>query len=252
MRLRAGERITVSLTLRLALLEETVVTAAKTGERDVQTIPMAVARGVQNGYVRDLDHPDHPDHPLGGDDVTVARGQLRVVFDRRTNLLLSSDVALQGGIPLAFNKALIVKPGLQIDNPPDLHDVRASVEASNRTLQSGASARLTTALTPSTTLVSLTAYRALDYEFFVDSDTSELDVLITRQHERQHQGSEEITLSHQKPRLSWVGGVFLFNEFDHQSYWSGQPHQHGLHPGDVRDVAGRVRRASRPSASVRD
>ena len=113
--------------------------------RDKVMGSVAFARGVRDGYVRDLDHPDHP---LGGDDVTAARGQLLLVFDRRTNLWLSSDVDYQGGIPLAFNKALVVKPGFQIDNPPDLHDVRASVEASNRTWQSGASARLTTALTP--------------------------------------------------------------------------------------------------------
>ena len=125
---------------------------------------------------------------------------------------MSSDVDLQRGIPLTFNKALVVKPGFQIDNPPDLHDVRTSVEASNRTRQSGASARLTTALTPSTTLVSLTAYRTLDYEFFVEADTSELNVLTTHQHEWQHQLSEEITISHQQPRLSWVGGLFLFGE----------------------------------------
>ena len=48
---------------------------------------VAFARGVRDGYVHDLEHPDHP---LGGDDVTTARGQLRVVFDRRTSLLLSS------------------------------------------------------------------------------------------------------------------------------------------------------------------
>jgi iron complex outermembrane receptor protein len=180
---------------------------------------IAVARGVRDGYVRDLDHEDHP---LGGDDVTTARGQLRVVFDRRTSLLLSSDVDNQNGTPLTFNKALVVKPGFHIDNPPDLHDVRASVEGFNHTRQFGASARVTTALTPSTTLVSLTAYRTLDYEFFVEADTSELDVTTTRQHERQHQLSEEITISHEQPGLSWVGGVFLFSEYDHQSYWAGQ------------------------------
>ena len=191
--------------------------------RDKVMGSVAFARGVRDGYVRDLDHPDHP---LGGDDVTAARGQLLLVFDRRTNLWLSSDVDYQGGIPLAFNKALVVKPGFQIDNPPDLHDVRASVEAFNRTRQSGASARLTTALTPSTTLVSLTAYRTLDYEFFVDGDTSELNVATTHQHEWQHQLSEEITISHQQPRLSWVGGLFLFGEADHQSYRVDQPMAH--------------------------
>ena len=188
-------------------------------KRDRVMGSVAFARGVRDGYVRDLEHPDHP---LGGDDVTAARGQLRVVFDRRTNLLLSSDVDHQDGTPLTFNKVLVAKPGFQFDNPPDLHDVRASALAWNRTRQYGASARLTTALTPSTTLVSLTAYRSLDYEFFVDADITELDLSTTHQHELQHQLSEEITISHQQPRLTWVGGVFLFDEFDHQTFWVDQ------------------------------
>ena len=189
-------------------------------KRDRVMGAIAFARGVRDGYVRDLDHKDHP---LGGDDVTTARGQLRVVFDRRTNLLLSSDVDHQSGTPLTFSKVIAAKPGFAFDNPPDLHDVRASALAWNRTLQYGASARLTTALTPSTTLVSLTAYRNLDYEFFVDADITELDLITTHQHEWQHQLSEEITISHQRPRLTWVGGVFLFDEVDHQSFWVDQP-----------------------------
>ena len=189
-------------------------------KRDKVMGAVAFTRGVRDGYVRDLEHPDHP---LGGDDVTAARGQLRVVFDRRTDLLLSSDVDHQGGTPLTFSKVIAAKPGFAFDNPPDLHDVRASARASNRTLQYGASARLTTALTPSTTLVSLIAYRNLDYEFFVDADITELDLITTHQHEWQHQLSEEITVSHQQSRLTWIGGVFLFDEFDHQSFWVDQP-----------------------------
>ena len=42
MRVRAGERVTVSFTLRVALVEETIVTAAKAGGRDVQEIPIAI------------------------------------------------------------------------------------------------------------------------------------------------------------------------------------------------------------------
>jgi outer membrane receptor protein involved in Fe transport len=42
-RVRAGDRVTASFTLRVAILEETIVTAAKAGERDVQTIPMAIS-----------------------------------------------------------------------------------------------------------------------------------------------------------------------------------------------------------------
>ena len=189
-------------------------------KRDRVMGAFAFARGVRDGYVRDLEHLDDP---LGGDDVTTARGQVRVVFDRRTNLLVSSDVDHQGGIPLTFSKVLAVKPGFQIDNPPNFRDVRASARAWNRTTNYGASARLTTALTPSTTLVSLTAFRTLDFEFFVDADITELDVVTSHQHERQHQLSEEITIAHTQPRLTWVGGLFLFTEFDHQSFWVDQP-----------------------------
>ena len=98
-------------------------------KRDRVMGSVAFARGVRDGYVRDLEHPDHP---LGGDDVTAARGQLRVVFDRRTNLLLSSDVDHQDGMPLTYNKVLVAKPGFQFDNPPDFHDVRTSLLAWNR------------------------------------------------------------------------------------------------------------------------
>lgn len=181
---------------------------------------IAFTRGVRDGYVHNLEHPDHP---LGGDDVTAARGQLRVVFDDRTNLLLSSDVDSQDGTPLTFNKVLAVKPGFHIDNPPDLREVRASTRGWNRTLQSGASARLTTAFTPSTTLTSLTAYRQLDFEFFVDADMTELDLVTTHNRELQHQLSQEITLSHEQPGLTWVGGAFFFNEADHQTLWVDQP-----------------------------
>ena len=189
-------------------------------KRDKLMGSLAFTRGVREGYVRDLEHPGHP---LGGDDVTAARGQLRVVFERRTDLLLSGDVDGQDGTPLSFNKVLAAKPGFTFDNPPDLHDVRSSAFPYNRTLQSGASARLTTAFTPSTKLVSLTAYRTLNYEFFVDADMTELKLVTTHHHERQHQLSEEITIVHEQPRLTWVAGVFLFDEVDHQSFWVDQP-----------------------------
>jgi iron complex outermembrane receptor protein len=147
---------------------------------------------------------------------------MRVVFDRRTNLLLSSDVSDQRGTPLTFNKVLAVKPGFQIDNPADLHEVRTSVPGSQHLQQYGAAARVTSALTPSTTLVSLTAFRKLDYSFSLDSDITELDVSTFDQDESQHQLSEEITLSHQQTRLTWVAGAFLFGESDDQALLSPQ------------------------------
>ena len=197
---------------------ETFRTSARVSgplRRDRVMGSLAFARGIRDGYVRDLEHPDHP---LGGDDVTAARGQLRVILNARTDLLLSSDINRQDGTPLTYNKVLAVKPGFQVDNPADLHDVRTSELAWNRTRHSGASARLTMALTPATTLVSLTAFRKLDFEFVADADITEIDLLTTHQHEQQKQLSEEITLSHEQGRLTWVAGAFLFDEEDDQTF----------------------------------
>jgi iron complex outermembrane receptor protein len=180
---------------------------------------VAFARGVRDGYVRDLQHPDHP---LGGDDVTAARAQLRFVLDRRTDLLLSSDVTDQEGTLLTFNKVLQVKPGFTIDNPSDLHDVRTSTTASGGLLQYGASARLTSALTPTTKLVSLSAFRKLENQFLVDADITELDVLATHNREDQHQFSQEVTLSGEQRRWIWVAGAFFFDESDRQRLWVDQ------------------------------
>ena len=61
----------------------------------------AILRGVREGFVRDLDHPDHP---LGGEDVTAARGKLRVVFNGRTDLLISADVTNQDPASLPMQR----------------------------------------------------------------------------------------------------------------------------------------------------
>ena len=212
-------------------------------KRDRVMGSVAFARGVRDGYVRDLEHPDHP---LGGDDDTAARGQLRVVFDRRTNLLLSSDVDHQTGVPLTYNKVLVAKPGYQFDNPPDFHDVRSSLLAWGDTLHYGASARLTMALTPATTLVSLTAFRALDYEFFADSDSTELDLVTDAPTRAVNISCRRKSRSRtSSPRLTWVGGVFLFSESDHQTFWSRSA-------GGTIPASARPARRPRPAAPCSD
>jgi iron complex outermembrane receptor protein len=197
---------------------ETRVSGALRRDRVIGSL--SFVRGVRDGYVRDLEHPDHP---LGGDDLTAARAQLRFVFDRRTDLLLSADVTDQDGTLLTFNKVLQVKPGFAVDNPPDLHEVRASTPAWSGKRHSGAAARVTSALTPSTTLVSLTAFRQLDDRFVADADITELQLLVTDLRERQHQWSQELTVTHRRPRVSTVAGLFLFDEVDRQ--WIRLPQQ---------------------------
>ena len=181
---------------------------------------VAFVRGRRDGYVRDLDHRDHP---LGGDDLTAARGQMRFIIGGGADVLVSTDMSNQRGIPLTFNKVLQTKPGVLVASPPDPWEVRASTLASGHILQYGTSARLTTALTPSTTLVSLSAFRRLDNEFLVDGDVTELDLLSVHNRELQHQWSEEVTVTHRQPRLTWIAGAFLFGEADRQTIEADQP-----------------------------
>jgi iron complex outermembrane receptor protein len=111
---------------------------------------------------------------------------------------------------------LQVKPGFQIDNPADLHEVRTSTLPWSRATQNGASARFTWSLAPGTTLTSLSAYRNLDYELLSDADITELELVTSNVHETQRQFSQELTIAHQQPRLTWIGGVFFFDESDRQ------------------------------------
>ena len=81
--------------------------------------------------------------------------------------------------------------------------------ASSRKIQAGASVRFTAQIAPATMLTSLTAYRTLDYELVVDGDITELDLTVSHVHDIQHQWSEEVTVAHQRPRLSWIGRPLL-------------------------------------------
>ena len=79
------------------------------------------------------------------------------------------------------------------------------------------------ALTPATTLVSLTAFRALDYEFFADSDSTELDLVTdapTRPSTSAVSGNHDLAPA-APPDLG--RGMFLFSESDHQTFWVDQP-----------------------------
>ena len=199
----------------------------------------AFLRGFQTGYVHDLDHPHHP---LGGDDLTEARAQLRIIFSPLTDLLVSTDLSDQSGFPLTHAKVLAVKPGYQVDNPPGLYNVRTSTIAAGRNRQYGMSARLTRQLTSGATLTSLTAFRALDYDVIADTDVTELNLTTSHNHEMQHQVSEEVTFAHQVSHLTGVAGLFLFQEVDRQPSYvelGAARFQNFLGPGiDVRTAAG--------------
>jgi iron complex outermembrane recepter protein len=173
----------------------------------------AFLRGVSEGFVNDVDHPDRQ---LGGEDVTAALGKLQVLFNRRSDLLVSGDITYKDATPLTYAKVLAVKTGFQVDNPPGLHNVRTSARTENQTLQYGASARFTARVSDAMTLTSLTAFRKLDFDNWNDADITELDLTAGHVREIQHQWSEEVTVSHQRPGLTWIAGMFLFDERDRQ------------------------------------
>lgn len=173
----------------------------------------AILRAVRTGFVRDRNHPDNP---LGGDDDIAARGQLRLVLNPRSELHVAADFSHSEPAPLYYAKILATKPGFNVDNPADFHEVRASFPAEGRTVQSGVSARFSIELTPTIQLTSLSAFRQLDFDVQIDSDVSELDQAVSHVHEIQHQMSQEVIVASTTPRVTWVAGVFLFGESDRQ------------------------------------
>lgn len=194
-----------------AVLAEAGASGALGGERLLGRV--AFARAYHDGFVRDLDHPDHP---LGGEDSISARAKLRVAFTSSAALLLSGDVFQRDPAPLVYAKVLEVKPGFRISNPPALHDVRASTLAVSDYVQYGGAARLNAVLPHNMTLTSLTAYRRLDSDLTVDGDVTELDLTISNVTGSQRQFSQEVTLSQHLSQVSWVSGVFVFDERDRQ------------------------------------
>lgn len=174
----------------------------------------ALLRGTRQGYVRDLDHPDHP---LGGEDVSAGRAKLRWMLGPHSDLLFSADVTHQDPIPLFYSKVLRVKPGYSVDNPADPREVRTSTLARSHNVQYGASARFTQELPGGVTLTNLLAYRRLDYDILLDTDITELELTAPRVREKQHQWSNELTVSSPgRNRLAWTGGLFLFEDDDRQ------------------------------------
>ena len=172
----------------------------------------ALLRGSRDGFVADVDHPDHS---LGSEDTWAGRGQLRIVFGSRHELLVSGDYSSFRGVPLILARPLApnpIPPNPAFDIPDDFWSVRPNDLADGRNRQGGASARLTVRLGDSATLTSLTAYRDGDGRFFADTDTTEQAIATTRTSGAERQVSQEVALAQRTARLSWIGGGYWFDE----------------------------------------
>ncbi len=176
----------------------------------------AFLRGLRDGFVADVNNPEHS---LGSEDTWAGRGQLRFVFRARHELLVSSDYSNARGVPLALARPLARNPNAPpppvipvFDIPGNFWSVRPNDPASGANRQAGASARLTVRLGNTATLTGVTAYRDAAFRLFIDSDTTEWKLATTRTSEAQRQFSHEVTLARQTPRMSWIGGLFRFDE----------------------------------------
>ena len=172
---------------------------------------LAILRSSRDGFVRDLDHPDHA---LGSEDTWAGRGKVRVLFGTRSELLLSADSARFEGVPLHWAKPIVAKPGFTFDSPASLWAVRTSDVTTGRNIQQGASARLTVPVNDTTTVTSLTGWRASKDRFFVDADATELRVTALRLSDVQDQISQEVTVVHRTPTFTSIAGAFVFDEDD--------------------------------------
>jgi iron complex outermembrane receptor protein len=125
----------------------------------------AFLRGSRDGFVVDVDHPNHS---LGSEDTWAGRGQLRMVFRSRHELLVSADHSSSRGVPLTLARPLARNPNAPPNAPAfaipdDFWSMRPNDLAEGRSRQGGTSARLTVRLGDMVTLTSLTAYRDADF-----------------------------------------------------------------------------------------
>jgi iron complex outermembrane receptor protein len=171
----------------------------------------AFLHGTREGFVHDLDHPDHS---LGSEDTWAGRAHLRIVLGTQSELVLSGDYGRFDGAPLTYAKPIAAKPDFKVpfDSPSSLWTVRTSDLTSGKNIQQGASAKLAVRLNGTTTLTSLTAYRRSNYRFFIDADATELQLQTSDVPDVQRQVSQELTLVQRTPKLTWIGGVFFFDE----------------------------------------
>src|SRR4051812_47470421 len=81
LRVLGGERVSVSLALRVGIREETIVTAVKAGERDLQSVPLAVS-AVSSAEIARLGAQTVSDAPALAPSVTFSQntgwGQLTI------------------------------------------------------------------------------------------------------------------------------------------------------------------------------
>ncbi|MBW8784270.1 MAG: TonB-dependent receptor [Novosphingobium sp.] len=172
------------------------------------------------------------------------RAILRAKLTDAVELLLSGDYTRQrNALTLGYPTAPLVQTNfltgatvLLPANPYGPYDFKASTDfvpgQGQRLDHWGASGTLNVDLSDALQLTSITAYRRLKTDFFVDIDASQYNLGNVLVSTRQHQFSEELQLKYNTTRLKGVFGLYYLNEQvnSHQEAYANDLFKFGAAP----------------------
>ncbi|MBK8970478.1 MAG: TonB-dependent receptor [Hahellaceae bacterium] len=160
---------------------------------------------------------------LMDDDTFSSKGSLRYLMGDRGEFILRGDYTQIDRATGAYKPTgldLVGNPSPlsgATNVPTDPREMNISYASPFVDLQDrGTSGELQYRLTPSTTLVSITGYRDLDFHTIEDTDGSDLNVMVTELDDQQDQLSEELRLQTVAGPWSTVLGLFYLEE-DHRA-----------------------------------
>ena len=147
------------------------------------------------------------------ENVVGSRAQLRFTLSPTVEIIVRGDYfhhdqAIAGYVKLLETSA----DPLANSTLGDFRRVALNILPLSRGEQQGLAAEIVYNLGPSVGLTSLTSYRASRVRYINDSDGSALNVRQTDLFEDQHQLSQEFTLTGRAERLSYISGLYYFDE----------------------------------------
>lgn len=151
---------------------------------------------------------------IDSEDAWATRGQLRFTPADNLEILVRGDYLEADDVPPASVKLLqpLAADPLVNTTLGNYRRVALNTQAFSERRVWGVSGEIGWRLNENLKLTSLTAYRESRLNTQSDTDGSSRLIRITRQFEDQHQWSEELNLTGDFGRLTFVSGVYLFDE----------------------------------------
>lgn len=216
----------VSLGVEYGEYEKFKVTGSASGPVVGDTLlgGIALMRSGRDGYVDNVSSPGSPAR-LNDEDSIGARGVLRLLASKSVEVSLSADYFSADDHASAGKPFLADVHGDPIMMPPaftpthiaDPWTVSTTADHAleQKTTTWGVAGRVQIDLPHDMQLVSLSAYRELDFDNTgVDPDWTEVNALTGNLFESQHQFSQELQLTGASGGLKWLTGVYYLTEDD--------------------------------------